>query len=355
VRETNNLHVADTEPLVSPRELKRELPISGSAAELVGGTRDRIRAILAGEDPRLLLVVGPCSIHDVAAAREYAEAMVDLRERHGEGVEVIMRVYFEKPRSTTGWKGLINDPHLDGSHDMNRGLRLARRLLLDLAEMGLAAGTEMLDPITPQYLADVVAWGAIGARTSESQTHREMVSGLSMPTGFKNSTDGTMDAAINGMIAARHPHRFLGIDRHGHASMVRTTGNPDTHLVLRGGARGPNYGPEHVAEAEAALAAAGVCPRVMIDCSHGNSAKDHRRQHPVASEIARQVADGCDAIVGAMIESHLVAGKQAFPAPAGERLVHGQSITDACVDLATTAAMVAELSESAAAARAGAA
>lgn len=347
MRQTNNLHVVDTSPLITPTELKRELPISERVAETVATTRDAIRAILQGEDRRLLAVVGPCSIHDVEAARDYAAHLLKAREEFKEQLLIIMRVYFEKPRTTTGWKGLINDPHLDDSHDMATGLHLARELLLDLAEAGLPAATEMLDPITPQYLAELVTWTGIGARTSESQTHREMASGLSMPVGFKNSTDGSIAPAVNAMSAARHPHRFLGIDGEGKVSIVSTTGNPDCHLVLRGGSNAPNYDAESVAIAAKVLQQSNLSTRIMVDCSHGNTQKDFRKQPLALASVATQICAGSPHLVGVMIESNLVAGKQTFPAPR-HQLVYGQSITDPCIDFPTTQLMLRELAEAAA-------
>jgi 3-deoxy-7-phosphoheptulonate synthase len=289
-----------------------------------------------------LVIVGPCSVHDVAAAEEYAGALMQIRERLRDRLEIVMRVYFEKPRTTVGWKGLINDPHLDGSYDINTGLRRARGLLLQLAERGLPAATELLDPIVPQYIADLVSWTAIGARTTESQTHREMASGLSMPIGFKNGTDGGVAIAINAMEAAARPHHFLGINRQGHASIVSTTGNPDGHLVLRGGGSGTNFHAEAIAEAAGQLRAADLPQRLMVDCSHGNSNKDYRRQGEVLEAVASQVRDGSKAILGVMLESHLVAGNQKLPADLN-KLTYGQSITDACIDLATTESLLNDL------------
>jgi 3-deoxy-7-phosphoheptulonate synthase len=289
-----------------------------------------------------LVIVGPCSVHDVAAAEEYAGALMQIRERLRDRLEIVMRVYFEKPRTTVGWKGLINDPHLDGSYDINTGLRRARGLLLQLAERGLPAATELLDPIVPQYIADLVSWTAIGARTTESQTHREMASGLSMPIGFKNGTDGGVAIAINAMEAAARPHHFLGINRQGHASIVSTTGNPDGHLVLRGGGSGTNFHAEAIAEAAGQLRAADLPQRLMVDCSHGNSNKDYRRQGEVLEAVASQVRDGSKAILGVMLESHLVAGNQKLPADLN-KLTYGQSITDACIDLATTECLLNDL------------
>jgi 3-deoxy-7-phosphoheptulonate synthase len=346
MRQTNNLHIVDTTPLITPTRLKSELPISARAAETVATTRDAIRAILQGDDRRLLVVVGPCSIHDVEAAHDYAGRLLKARAEFEEQLLIVMRIYFQKPRTTTGWKGLINDPHLDGSHDMVAGLRLARKLLLDLAAQGLPAATEMLDPITPQYLADLVAWTGIGARTSESQTHREMASGLSMPVGFKNSTDGSIAAAVNAMSAALQTHRFLGIDSEGRASIVSTTGNPDCHLVLRGGANGPNYDAESIAIATTVLKQANLYTRVMVDCSHGNALKDFRRQPLALANVAAQVRTGSSCLMGVMIESNLVAGKQPFPA-LRHQLVYGQSITDGCVDFPTTLSMLRELTDAA--------
>ena len=336
---TQDLHVVENRPLLSPNQILEQLPLTETAAALVARTRDRIRNIMHNEDRRLLVIVGPCSVHDVEAAYDYAQKLVKLREKFSDQIEVVMRVYFEKPRTSIGWKGLINDPHLDGSYDINEGLRLARKLLLDLAEMGLPAGTELLDPITPQYIADVIAWTAIGARTTESQTHREMASGLSMPIGFKNNTNGSLDAAANAMLAASQPHHFLGINQGGHASIVSTTGNADGHLVLRGGKQGPNYETASVEAAAAVLAKQNLNPRVMVDCSHANANKDHTRQVLVLESLAKQVAEGSQHLIGAMIESHLIAGKQSIPKDLND-LTYGQSITDACVDIETTAAML---------------
>ncbi len=339
---TDNLHVVSNKPLRAPGTVKAELPLTESASTLVALSRERIREILAGRDRRLLVVVGPCSIHSPSAALEYGRLLLPLRERLKDRLEIVMRVYFEKPRTTVGWKGLINDPHLDGSYDINTGLTLGRKLLLDLAELGLPAASETLDPVTPQYLADIVAWTAIGARTTESQTHREVASGLSMPVGFKNGTDGSLGVAINAMLAAGHAHHFLGIDLHGHASIVTTTGNPDCHLVLRGGRQGPNYDAASVCAAAADLAKAKLTTRMMVDCSHDNSMKDYRRQVEVCAAVGAQVAEGSTNILGVMIESNLVAGRQDLPKDRS-RPVHGQSITDACVDFPTTESMLTAL------------
>jgi 3-deoxy-7-phosphoheptulonate synthase len=334
--ETNNLRVRAFLPLVSPRALKQELPITAEVASVVASARRDIEALIAGRDDRLLVIVGPCSIHDVQAASEYARHVARWRARHGDELLIVMRVYFEKPRTSVGWKGLINDPHLDGSCDLARGVRMARHLLLSLAGLGVPAATELLDPIVPQYIADLVAWAAIGARTTESQTHREMASGLSMPVGFKNGTDGELEAALNAMKAARRPHVFLGIDEDGRACVVRTRGNQAVFAVLRGGAAGPNYGAAAVRAAVSSLERAGVNAGVLIDCSHANSGKDYRRQPAVLADVAAQVAAGQERILGVMLESNLVAGRQELTTPA--QLIYGQSITDACIDLEATEA-----------------
>ncbi|BAZ46403.1 phospho-2-dehydro-3-heoxyheptonate aldolase [Chondrocystis sp. NIES-4102] len=341
---TNDLHVIETRPLLSPAFVKSELPLSSKVIELVIKTRNRIRNILEGSDRRILVVVGPCSIHDVEAAKEYGSRLIKLREQLQDRLEIVMRVYFEKPRTTVGWKGLINDPHLDDSYDINTGLRTARKLLLDLANTGLPAATELLDPITPQYIADLICWTAIGARTTESQIHRQMASGLSMPVGYKNGTDGSFKAAINAMLTAKISHHFLGINQDGLASIVRTTGNPDGHLVLRGGAVKPNYEAADITEATKALKQQAMNSRLMIDCSHGNSSKDYKKQTLVLDNINQQIIDGCSEIMGVMIESHIVAGNQEI-AKNGQPLVYGQSITDACVDWETTEKMLYDLAD----------
>jgi len=345
---TSDLHVVETRPLVPPEVLHGELPLGDRAAATVQQAREHIQAILHGGDSRLLVIVGPCSVHDVAAAEEYAAFIAEARQRHRAELEVVMRVYFEKPRTTVGWKGLINDPHLDGSYDINTGLRRARALLLHVAEMGLPAATELLDPVVPQYIADLISWTAIGARTTESQTHREMASGLSMPIGFKNGTDGSIGTAINAVEAAARPHHFLGINRQGYASIITTTGNPDGHVVLRGGKRGTNYHPEAIEEAASQLERAGLPSRLMVDCSHGNSNKDYRRQAEVATQVAEQVRGGSRHVMGVMLESHLVAGNQKIPADLSQ-LTYGQSVTDACIDTATTSAVLEELAAAVAA------
>ena len=336
---TCDLHVRETRPLLSPAHIRSELPISEETSVLITKTRNRIRNILAGQDQRLLVVVGPCSIHDVKAATEYGQKLALLRSQLQDNLEILMRVYFEKPRTTVGWKGLINDPHLDNSYDINTGLKMARELLINLADINLPAATELLDPITPQYIADLICWTAVGARTTESQIHRQMASGLSMPIGYKNSTDGSFKAAINAMLASRVSHHFLGINQNGLASIVRTTGNPDGHLVLRGGAHKPNYYVEDVKSVVTALKQKNLNSRLMIDCSHGNSQKDYIRQSLVLENIAQQIKTGESNIVGVMIESNLVAGNQSIT-DNSKLLVYGQSITDGCVDWDTTEKML---------------
>ncbi len=326
---TDDLRIDKIRPLVPPAILMENLPITERASATVAGGRQAITRVLRDEDDRLIAIVGPCSIHDVKAAREYGTRLQEVAARLAPDLLVVMRVYFEKPRTTVGWKGLINDPRLDGSFAINEGLHVARSLLLDLAEAGLPTGCEFLDTITPQYLADLVSWGAIGARTTESQVHRELASGLSVPVGFKNGTDGNVQIAIDAVQAAGHPHHFLSVTKQGLSAIVSTRGNADGHVILRGAGGAPNYGAEAVASATASLKKAGLRPRVMIDCSHGNSRKDPARQPLVAREIAEQISAGSRAIAGVMIESHLVAGRQE---PAADRpLTYGQSITDACL------------------------
>lgn len=342
---TEDLHVVETRPLLSPAYIKSEFPLTDKAAALVSQTRDRVRNILTGKDQRLLVVVGPCSIHDVQAAEEYGKRLTSLRAELQNELEILMRVYFEKPRTTVGWKGLINDPHLNNTYDINTGLRMARKLLLDLAHINLPAATELLDPITPQYIAELICWTAIGARTTESQIHRQMASGLSMPVGFKNGTDGSLNAATNAMLSATSSHHFLGINKDGLASIVKTTGNPDGHLVLRGGSASPNYDTQNTENAASALVKKNLNHRLMIDCSHGNSRKDYSRQPIVLDDLARQIEAGASHIMGVMIESHLVAGNQPLTKDT-ESLVYGQSITDACVDWENTKQMLRSLAES---------
>lgn len=333
---TSDVHVTDVEALPSPRDLLRELPADDAALRHVRRSREEVRATLLGLDHRLLVVVGPCSIHDPVAGLEYAERLAQVAGRLQDRLLVVMRTYFEKPRTTVGWKGLVNDPHLDGSHDIAAGLRRARGFLRDVVDLGLPTATEFLEPISPQYLADLISWGAIGARTAESQIHRQLASGLSMPIGFKNGTDGGLDVALDGCTAAAAAQSFLGIDPDGRAALVRTSGNPDTHVILRGASSGPNYSAPHVAAAAQRLRAAGLPARLMVDASHGNSGKDHRRQQVVAHELAAQIAQertvGEPTIAGVMLESFLVEGKQDLdPRPDHPPLVHGRSVTDACL------------------------
>jgi 3-deoxy-7-phosphoheptulonate synthase len=344
--QTKNLRILETTLLNSPDTITSEIALTERSAELVAGTRKQVEAVIHGRDRRLLVIVGPCSIHDPRAALDYAARLAPLRERVSKELLIVMRVYFEKPRTTVGWKGLINDPHLDGTFDIPTGIRRARTLLRDLAEMGVPAATELLDPIIPQYIADLVTWTAIGARTTESQTHREMASGLSMPVGFKNGTDGSFSVAVNAMLTASRPHSFLGIDGSGRVGVVRTAGNPNTHLVLRGGHQGPNYAPDSVFRASVNLRQAGINPRVLIDASHDNSGKNHERQPDVLVDVGGQVRGGSEHVLGVMLESNLVAGRQELRSKAD--LVYGQSITDACVDFPTTERALLGLAEDAA-------
>ncbi len=326
--QTDDLRIHTIQKVVPPSALHAEFPVTENAAQTVYKARSDIHRILHGEDDRLLVVIGPCSVHDPKAAMEYAQKLNLVRQELRDDLLIVMRVYFEKPRTTVGWKGLINDPDLDGSFAINKGLRTARRLLLDINEMGLSAGTEFLDLISPQYVADLVSWGAIGARTTESQGHRELASGLSCPVGFKNGTDGTMTIAVDAMRAASRPHVFLSLTKDGTSAIFNTTGNEDTHIILRGGKR-PNYDTESVNMAAEEMESAGVTPRLMIDVSHANSRKQHQKQVPVGNDVARQVSNGDRRIIGLMIESHLVAGRQDIKP--GEEPVYGQSITDACL------------------------
>jgi 3-deoxy-7-phosphoheptulonate synthase len=334
MRRIQDVHVLATEPLIAPNLLKNEMPVDEGIARTVVEARETIREILAGRDRRMLCIVGPCSIHDPDAALDYAQRLTKLKDTTADRLYVIMRVYFEKPRTTVGWKGLINDPHMDDSCDMREGLRIARRLLIEINRMGLAAGTELLDPITPQYIADLVAWAAIGARTTESQTHREMASGLSMPVGFKNTTEGSLQAAINAIQSARHPHSFLGITQEGMSAVIRTSGNPDTHVVLRGGHK-PNYDADSIEQCRKILADAALEPRVMVDCSHAQTSKDFTRQPGVLRALVDQVCAGSSSIMGVMLESNIEAGSQPLSANRAA-LKYGVSITDPCIDWPTT-------------------
>ena len=318
------------------------MPMTDAASDTVFRARTSICDVLAGHDKRLIVVVGPCSIHDTKAAREYAAKLKEVMAELGEELVVVMRVYFEKPRTTIGWKGLINDPYLDNSYKINDGLRMARRLLLDLAEMGVPAGTEFLDMISPQYVASLVSWGAIGARTTESQIHRQLVSGLSCPVGFKNATSGDVQIAMEAMLSARHPHTFLGVSKHGQSAIFVTGGNPDTHVILRGGSKTVNYTAAAVSDVCAKLEKCKLQPQVMIDCSHANSQKDHTMQGAVCRDVAAQVAGGEKRIIGLMIESSLVEGAQKMVK--GNALTYGQSITDACIGWNETEALLRELS-----------
>jgi 3-deoxy-7-phosphoheptulonate synthase len=344
MRKVSDLNIASNIPLPAPALLLHEIPRSDAQEEIVAEARQRIREILVHRDPRLLVIVGPCSIHDVRAGREYAARLRGLIDRLSAKLFLVMRCYFEKPRTSLGWKGLIMDPRLDGSDDIPEGLRIARRFLREVIDLGVPTATELLDPITPQYIADLICWSAIGARTTESQTHRQMASGLSMPLGFKNTTPGGVAPAINAIRAARQPQTFLGISGDGVASAVSTRGNPDCHVVLRGSDAGPNYSPRHVAETGRQLQAAGLASAVLIDCSHGNSGKDYRRQGEVLNNVVAQRLAGAASIIGVMLESNLLAGSQPFPRPSGS-LVYGQSITDGCLDWETTEHLLSEVAD----------
>ncbi|KEA54142.1 phospho-2-dehydro-3-deoxyheptonate aldolase [Mangrovibacter sp. MFB070] len=339
----NNINIADEQILITPDQLKAQFPLTAEQEAQVSESRKTIADIIAGRDPRLLVVCGPCSIHDPEAAIEYARRFKTLSEQVGDSLYLVMRVYFEKPRTTVGWKGLINDPHMDGSFDVEAGLKIARHLLVELVGMGLPLATEALDPNSPQYLGDLFSWSAIGARTTESQTHREMASGLSMPVGFKNGTDGSLATAINAMRAASMQHRFMGINQAGQVCLLQTQGNPDGHVILRGG-KAPNYGPEDVAQCEKEMQKAGLRPSLMIDCSHGNSNKDFRRQTGVAESAVAQIKDGNRSIIGLMIESNLFEGNQSSEQPRNE-MKYGVSVTDACISWETTEALLCDIHE----------
>jgi 3-deoxy-7-phosphoheptulonate synthase len=336
---TQDLHVKEIVRLLTPREMKAQLPATDAANATVARSRERIIRILRQEDPRLLVVVGPCSIHDQQGALEYATRLNALRQEFASRLEIVMRVYFEKPRTTIGWKGLINDPHLDGSQDIETGLKIARRLLLDITGLGLPTATEFLDPIVPQYTADLVTWAAIGARTTESQTHREMASGLSMPVGLKNSTDGSLQTAIDAMGATQHPHSFLGIDQDGVTSIVRTSGNPHVHIVLRGGRAKTNYDAESIRAAEEKLKAEKLPPVLMVDCSHANSSKQFAKQEDVWRSVIQQRVEGSRPLIGLMVESNLHEGNQPIPTNLKE-LRYGVSLTDSCIGWETTERML---------------
>ena len=338
---TDDLRIKWTKVVLPPVFLEEELPATENVSSTIHHARNHICDILAGKDHRLLVVVGPCSIHDTKAAREYAGLLKGAIDELSKELCIVMRVYFEKPRTTVGWKGLLNDPFLDQSYKINDGLRLARHLLLDLAEMGVPAGTEFLDMISPQYVAGLVSWGAIGARTTESQVHRQLVSGLSCPVGFKNATSGDVQVAIEAMLSAAHPHTFLGHTKHGQSAIFVTTGNPDCHVILRGGRKTVNYTADSVAQVCKQLEDAGLRPQVMIDCSHANSNKDYTRQALVCRDVAAQIANGDRRIIGVMLESNLVAGAQKLVP--GQSLVYGQSITDACIAWDETLPLLREL------------
>jgi len=338
---TEDIRIQWTKVVLPPVFLEEELPVTEAASETIFTTRREITGILNGRDDRLIVLCGPCSIHDPKAAREYAALLKTAIDEHSRDLRIVMRVYFEKPRTTIGWKGLINDPHLDGTFKINDGLRLARHLLLDLAQMGVPTGTEFLDMISPQYIAGLVGWGAIGARTSESQVHRQLVSGVSCPVGFKNATSGDVQVAVDAVLSASYSHTFLGHTHHGQSAIFVTTGNPDCHIILRGGRKSVNYTADCVAQATAQMQEAGLAPRIMIDFSHANSQKDYKRQALVCRDVAAQVAAGSRPIIGVMMESNLVAGAQKLVP--GRPLVYGQSITDACIDWAETRTLLAEL------------
>ncbi len=340
--QTDNLNIRAQQVLVPPQALKARLPVPEAVEQMVARSRAAVANILERRDPRLLVVVGPCSIHDVEAAKDYAKRLAVLGRELEEDLLIVMRAYFEKPRTTVGWKGLINDPHLDDTFEIAEGLELARQLLLDIAALGLPLSTEALDPITPQYLQDLISWSAIGARTTESQTHREMASGLSSAVGFKNGTDGGLAVALNALQSVASPHRFLGINPDGQVAVTQTSGNPNAHIVLRGGSDGPNYDEVSINRCEAELSAAGLEQNIMVDCSHANSSKDHNRQPMVAREIARQIKDGNASIMGLMIESNLAAGNQSLNADR-QAMTYGVSVTDACIDWETTETLLREL------------
>ncbi|HEY4104515.1 MAG TPA: 3-deoxy-7-phosphoheptulonate synthase [Polyangiaceae bacterium] len=326
---TDDVRIDSLRPLIPPAILMEELPVGDAEGKLISGARQEVARIVTGEDDRVVVVVGPCSIHDPEAGLEYARQLKPLAQAHVADLKIVMRTYFEKPRTTVGWKGLINDPKLDGSFSINQGLRVARKFLLDVVELGMPTGTEFLDPISPQFMADLVAWGAIGARTTESQVHRELASGLSMPVGFKNGTSGNVQIAVDAVRSSAEPHRFLSVTKQGLAAIVATRGNKHCHVILRGGRSGPNYSEESVGEAAEALAKADLRAAVMVDCSHANSQKDHKNQIKVGEALAAQISSGSTRIFGVMIESNLVEGRQ--DVTPGKALARGQSITDACL------------------------
>lgn len=334
----NDIHVNSEEVLITPEALRSLLPLNDAGRQFVQSSRQVISNIIHKKDHRLLVISGPCSVHDVEAAKEYARKLKALHDKYKDTMYIVMRVYFEKPRTTVGWKGLINDPHMDGSFDVTSGLKKARELLIYLTDLGLPLATEALDPISPQYLAELFSWAAIGARTTESQTHREMASGLSMPIGFKNGTNGSLGVAINALQSAASSHRFMGINRKGQVALIKTSGNPDGHVILRGGAQ-PNYDSVNVAECEEHISKHGLDPSIVVDCSHGNSNKDYRRQPLVADNVFNQICEGNNSIIGIMLESNLSAGNQSTELPK-EELTYGVSVTDACIDFQTTESLI---------------
>jgi len=337
----NNVHVSAEQVLITPDDLAKELPVSDEALSAISESRKIISDIIHGRDHRLLVICGPCSIHDIDAAKDYALRLKELHESCKDTLFIVMRVYFEKPRTTTGWKGLINDPHLDGTFDIETGLRKARELLIWLAELEIPVATEALDPISPQYLAELFSWSAIGARTSESQTHREMASGLSMPVGFKNGTDGSLDIAVNALKSAASGHSFMGINKQGQVAVISTSGNPDGHIILRGGKQ-PNYDSVCVSDCEVDLEKAGLTAGLMVDCSHANSSKDYRRQPLVAQNVVNQILEGNQSIIGIMLESHINAGNQKGDGVPVDELEYGVSITDGCIDWETTDTLITQ-------------
>lgn len=330
----NNVHITSEKVLITPAQLKQALPLNKASQDFIESSRKTIANIIHGKDHRLLVVTGPCSIHDIKSAKEYALKLKSLHETLKDDLYLVMRIYFEKPRTTVGWKGFLNDPEMDGSFDVESGLRQGRELLLWLAELGLPVATEALDPISPQYLSELFSWSAIGARTTESQTHREMASGLSMPVGFKNGTDGKLNVAINALESAAHPHRFMGINKQGQVALLQTQGNPDGHIILRGG-KTPNYHAADISHLEKQIKESKLSPKIVVDCSHGNSSKDHSKQPAVANDIFEQICQGNRSIFGIMLESHLYEGNQSSNIPK-DKLAYGISVTDACIDWQTT-------------------
>lgn len=348
---TDDVRITGMQEVIAPEDLMREIPMTPEASALVFAARQQVADILHHRDDRLLVVVGPCSIHDPEAAMEYANRLKDAAQKHHGELLIVMRVYFEKPRTTIGWKGLINDPHLNNTYDINEGLARARKLLVDINALGLTAGTEYLDPISPQYVGDLVAWGAIGARTTESQIHRQLASGLSCPIGFKNSTDGSIQVAVDAVNSSAHSHIFLSVTKSGHSAIFSTAGNQDCHVILRGGKSGTNYDAESVAATQAALDSAGVTTGIMVDMSHANSSKDHKKQLIVCEELCDQIRGGSQSVVGVMIESNLEEGRQDISENLDD-LIYGQSITDACIHWSDTEAALAQLGDAVARRRA---